>query len=195
MKQYSDFDQFLSEGPGLEFEARLAFTRKWLKDNYNVVSANEEWMTLLSDVHNHDDQPLHFGQIKIGTSFSAATTQLVKLHNVWHMGIIKQNSNEGAFIHPLREQNQNPENEKLRVLLSSLATSGKVVKPEPVYGVDYSAPAINMGTPDFSGPGVFQLPEPVATEEDDLENNPIKVNSETKTKSVDIDLSSLLKGI
>lgn len=191
MKQYSDFDEFIQEGPGVNQKEREAFTRKWLRASYNIVNADELWVRLLSDVHNHDNQPLHFGQIRIGTAFSALNTQLVKENNSWHIGVAKPNATEGHIIHPLKERVADPNNEKLRRQLEGIATTGKVVLQQtalPVYdGVEYEMNPTTVGD-------VFVLPEKDEVKDDDApQSAPISLDGQTKTTSVDIDLSAFLK--
>ena len=184
---YTNFDQFFAEGANKKKEERLAFTRTWLKDNYKITDANPEWLELIADVHDHDEQALHFGQIKIASTFSALTVQLLKVHDVWHIGILKPNSNEANVIHPLRE-NVGGDNEKNRLMLAQLVKKGTVPKPqEPVYGIQFDPTPVRLPTGDIysqkdaePAQGVYEV------------TTSAPVSDKAKTKSIDVDLSAFL---
>lgn len=186
MVNYNNFDQFFTEGAGKNKEARIAFTKKWLKENYNISEANPEWVEQISDVHDHDGQPLHFGQIPLASSFTSLTTQLIKLHNVWHIATLKPNSNDASVIHPLKENSKEANNEKNRINLARLAKKGTLVKAQaPVYGIQFDQAPVALNAND-----IYRDKDSVPNPDMHAESLTAPVTPDAETKSVNIDMSS-----
>lgn len=91
MAKFNTFDQILKDpNVGSRADERVAFTREWLEANYGIEAvAKSAWVEQLSNVHDHDELPQHFGEIKVGTGFQNLWVQLVKNGSVWDLSVIK----------------------------------------------------------------------------------------------------------
>lgn len=174
---YKSFDDFFTEGPNKNKESRVAFTSNWLKTHYRFSDVNREWVELISDVHDHDNQPLHFGQVKIGTAFNAVTTQLVIVHNEWHLMMKKVNGEE-VLVHPIHEESRILGNDKNRLFLYEILRKGKVVAEKlPIQGATYIANPTALDA--FS-----DMPS------DEAVSGSAPVSDDIATTSVSVDLSA-----
>jgi hypothetical protein len=124
---YTNFDQIM-EAEHVNATDRIQFTRKWLSQSYDIKNADENWITVLANVHDHDNLPKHFGAYKVGSSFSATMTQLVRLPDGWHLAIGADEQNLTP-IHPKQETGSysHPLNMKLRMQLTNVLKKGKLV--------------------------------------------------------------------
>jgi hypothetical protein len=116
MPKYKNFDQLLTAA-NVSQKDRIDFTNEWLKKNYGIeVPEGAKWADELSDVHNHDNLPKHFGQIKIGNSFQVRWIQLVKIGStLWQLAVIKniEDAETQTLLTPL---NRNPSGENTLLL-------------------------------------------------------------------------------
>jgi len=124
---YTNFDQIM-EAEHVNAADRIQFTRKWLAQSYDIKTADENWIAVLADVHDHDNLPKHLGVYKVGSSFSATHTQLVRLPDGWHLAIgndpqlltpIHPKQETGSYSHPL--------NMKARMQLTNILKKGKLM--------------------------------------------------------------------
>jgi hypothetical protein len=191
MTNYTTIDQMVNSDQ-IETNDRLQFIRKWLADQYEIKSSNPQWLDLFSDVHDHDNLPKHFGQVKIGSTFAAAVTQLVRLPDGWHIAISNKN-NEMVPIHPKREGSYtHPSNQKLLLQLRQVV-KGKVSQQPQLAaggtGVQSLSPAGALTAEDL-----YQAEDREIAEKDNL--GPAVTSTtpftQQKTQSVDIDISRFL---
>lgn len=189
MTTYKNFDEIIG-ATEVDRNARLAFARKWVKDNYGIVDSKGDWIDGLSDVHNHDNLPKHFGQIKLGTAFSTINTQLIRYEGVWHIGIRTPKNDDGFVLHPANEQSsKHPDNEKARLNLLRLVKNGTVqleVINMANQGTEYSPVTA------LSGDDIYKQKDLEAATEDDVTSYNINDTQNKSTKSVGIDLSAYL---
>lgn len=91
MAKFTNFDQFLKDPDvGSRADERIMFTREWLEANYGIETvAKSAWVEQLSNVHDHDELPYHFGEVKVGTGFQNLWVQLIKNGSVWDLAVIK----------------------------------------------------------------------------------------------------------
>jgi len=186
MSKYKNFDQIINDSDLSRLD-RISFTGDWLLTNYGIrPSANPAWVEQLSDVHDHDNEPKHFGRINVGSSFESIQTQLVKLHGAWHLGIIKHGETEGVIIHPMSEKDALVgENEKLREKLYRIVETGKILKP----AIIIQAPALQTELPDPQKP--YATLQDFAPQESEIDSRPVN-DLNVKTTSLEIDLNDYL---
>lgn len=184
MTTYNNFDQILND-KNLSEKDRISFTKSWLSKNYGVDSnANQEWVNILSDVHDHDNEPKHFGRVKLGTAFESIETQLVKIHNVWHIGIVKNNHEDSSVvIHSLNEvASQDEQNVKNRGQLQRLVKNGKLILiPATPSGVQILQPQTSF------------IPQTVTEFDDAPLSAPVTESDNVKLASISIDLTEYMK--
>lgn len=178
---YKTFDDFFAEGAGVNADERDRFARDWLKKNYRFEQVNSDWVHLISDVHDHDNEPLHFGQVKIASAFTGLTTQLVKVHNVWHLAYLKGSSDVAIIVHPVSE-GVGAENEKNRLLVAQLVKNGSVPK--------VTSPAVKAVT--GASAALSDLLDASSAPVDDLEPKSAPLDDKKSTTSVSIDMSAYL---
>jgi len=76
MADYTTFDQILKDRKGTP-ERRTAFLRKWLQRTYGIdYDLNPGYFEELARIHDHDGQPLHFGQVTLASQLGAVLTRL-----------------------------------------------------------------------------------------------------------------------
>lgn len=176
---YQTFNQILAD-EHVDNEERILFTKRWLKSSYGFGQADEQWVSLLSDVHDHDNLEKHFGEVVLATAFNSLTTRIVLVNGVWHLAVLKKSDSSWAPIHPKIESSYNEaSNQKLRLNLFNLLKKGKVVagqqtgQPSPVENIYASKDK------------AFEVAE-------DISSVPVSHVDAAKTKSVSIDLSQYL---
>ncbi len=77
--KYTNFTELITADE-VDEQARKFFTRGWLKTQYNINhQVNPEWADLITEVHDHDNLPKHFGKIQLASAFSASTLRLFKI--------------------------------------------------------------------------------------------------------------------
>lgn len=196
MPVYKNFDQVINAGRVDEF-ARVAFTKNWLKTSYDITDVKADFIDALSDVHDHDDLAKHFGQVRVGTAFSSVLVQIVKVENVWHLGAILKDGEQGSVIHPKAEASfTHPENMKVLLLLKTVLSKGTVSKGishglktgsetdgtlyTPDVGIGYAEVYAKQDAEDFVNEDIVSV-----------KSNPNDLGI-GKTKSVGIDLSAYL---
>lgn len=184
-KQYHNFDQILADENVNDAE-RISFTRQWLRNNYGIAQYDPEWVDQLTNVHDHDNMPKHFGEISVGSAFTTALlTYLVRLPDGWHLTISQAGNRDGTPIHPKTEASYtNPANQKARLHLAQVLKTGKVSK-QPVQGATFNT------QPQLTQSDLFAQKDAEAKVEDnsELSNDSVKPDSVIKTTSVGIDLS------
>jgi hypothetical protein len=189
MTTYNNFDEIITANE-VDRNARLAFARKWVKESYGIVDTKGDWIDGLTDVHNHDNLPKHFGQIKLGTAFSTLNTQLVRYEGIWHIGIRTPKNDEGFVLHPANEQSsKTPANEKARLNLLRLVKTGTVqleVINMASQGTEYTPVAT------LSGDDIYKQKDLEAAIDDDVTSYNVDNSQNKGTKSVGIDLSAYL---
>jgi hypothetical protein len=94
-KKYTNFDQILKDQE-LDNDVRIEFTKNFLADKYGITTeTTTPWMVELSSVHDHDNEPKHFGFIKVGTV--NLWIQLVKVNpTTWELSTIKDTAKPEA---------------------------------------------------------------------------------------------------
>lgn len=186
MANYRNFDEIMNARNVFPVD-RLMFARKWLSDNYGVNNPDEQWLNDFTDVHDHDGAPKHFGQIKIGTAFGALMTQLVKIENTWHVGVVKPNSEQGIIIHPKSEASStHPDNMKEMLNFVRVVQTGKVLQQPVFSGNEYQTVA------PLTSQEVYAQQDAEDGFNDDVASAPADITS-TRTQSVGVDLSAWLK--
>ena len=184
MPTYSTFDHILNADT-VDTNERLRFAKRWLSKTYRIINVNQEWLNILTEPHNHDNLPKHFGQVKISTAFVSLITQLVKIQNVWHIGIIKKNDSDGIIIHPTAEESgKTTQNEKNRLLLMSIARNGTVNKNMPILQGTELSPVATL-SPDE----IYTAKDSSDNVKEDVSSYKLDLSAPNKTRSVDIDLS------
>jgi len=178
MTTYTDFDQILNADV-VDEQARIRFTQRWLSDSYNINSSvNPDWVAVLSSVHDHDNLPKHFGDVKVGSAFMAMSTRLIRLADGWHIGV-GQSDDSVLPVHPKYETSwSHPLNQKEYQRLIQGIRKGKVsnlVSSNPVQ--QSSAPAITIPEAAYE------------SEEPSVSRDQITPTTQVKTNSVSIDLS------
>jgi hypothetical protein len=193
---YKSFDEILNDET-VNNTDRINFTRQWLKTNYGYNNPNEEWVNIISDVHDHDNQPKHFGEVSIGSSFSVFKTQLVRVQEGWHLGVTRNNQTQGTILHPKTEPaGKEPENQKLTLALGQTLKTGKLIEnvqqivTTPVVSSTNNEVTINLDQNIL----YYEEDQEIAAQ-DDIQTHRIEdpFLSSGKTKSVSIDLSSYLQ--
>jgi hypothetical protein len=178
---YNNFDEIIT-AEKVDNEARQRFTRKWLRDEYGIEQYDKDWLNQLSDVHNHDDLPKHFGQVRIGSSFSALTTALIRLPEGWHLAISKSDGESITPIHPKHESSYtNTENQKHRLHIIKVLKTGKIIQTSNVS----QYPIVDTDS-------FFEKKDKqnASTDSTSLPIEAVTPVSQVKTTSVNIDLSS-----
>jgi len=174
---YTNFDQILRESNLNEVD-RIIFTQQWLQKNYNIdVPINAQWVNELTGVHNHDNLPKHYGQLKLATAFENLWIQVTKINaNTYRLAVIRDiNDVAGTSIvlNPVQKGvAENPVLTHVRTLLDKMSNP----RPKNV------PPARKFSTFDD-----------LEVASGDLESVPLtEAINPSKTKTVDIDLSSYL---
>jgi hypothetical protein len=178
MTAYKDFDQILNADVVDEKE-RIKFTQRWVADSYKIPSSmNPDWVAVLSSVHDHDNLPKHFGEVKVGSAFMVLSTQLIRLPDGWHIGV---GQSDGNFIpvHPSYETSWNhPLNRKEIQKLTQAVRTGKVLN------------LASNNQPQPSGPTIIVPETAYQSDEPEVSQDQITPTTQIKTSSVSIDLSN-----
>jgi len=185
---YHSFDEILAANQINEAE-RIAYTAKWLENNYGIKNPNPEWVTLLSDVHDHDNMPKHFGDTHVGTAFTRMDLILTKIGgSTWHIGVARNGKGKGELIHPKSEASYSENsNQKLRLELIALLKNGKV---QQTIGHTNNATLATV-TP-VSSETIYKKEDDEAREASNLGSSAPVNSLGAKTKSVGIDMSAYL---
>lgn len=170
--------------------SRVSLIREWLKTEYRVKDVKDvKFLERLTEVHDHDNLALHFGEVKIGSAFSSGVVRIFEVNDGWHLGYSKQGGGDFAIIHPGYEKaGLEAENLKTLNIVKSLLKTGSVVSPAEVV-----APVVNYSTTGsvLSVVGLEETVEP----EDNLVESPVSSGSllGSPTTSVSINLDDYLK--
>lgn len=167
-------------------EDRTKTTQEWLKTEYGAKEIKDpSFAANLSLIHDHDDLPLHFGAIKIGTAFSALYVRLVQSPHGWHIATSK--TPEGGKVKILHPKNDPAYN-----------------NPDNIIGIQELLKLLKTGTVTDDGMHVgmkqqneeiIVLPEDSNTQDEDVLTDAITTdNTNLKTTSVSIDMSKFLTG-
>lgn len=78
MADYNNFRQVLQDRKGTPAKRRV-FVRAYLKRTYDIdYDINPQFFDELTRPHDHDNQPLHYGQVPHTASFGFAVSELVR---------------------------------------------------------------------------------------------------------------------
>lgn len=169
---------------------RVRLIREWFKTEYRLKDIKDnKFLSLVSEVHDHDNLPLHFGEVNVGTSFNASYVRILEVNEGWHLAVSKESGKNFNVIHPNYEQaGSTAENLKHLNIVKSLLKSGSV--NVPLAGVVYNPPA--MGTQAVMS--VRGLEETIV-DEDALTEAPVSVSSVSQngTTSLTINMDDYLK--
>lgn len=137
---YRNFDELL-EAKTIDEQSRLQFTKKWISDNYEITDPAADFIAAVSDVHDHDDLPKHFGQVTLSTAFSSVKVQLLRLPEGWHLGIQRDGQEDPTIVHPKSERSYRvTENYQHVQQLQQLLRNRKQAAPVQQFGVQYEEP-------------------------------------------------------
>lgn len=181
---YNSFDEILN-AVTLNNAARVVYTRKWLEENYQIKNPNAEWLSLFSDVHNHDNMPKHFGDTHMGTAFMKMDLILTKVGSTWHIGVSRKGDGRGELLHPKSEGASYTDagNQKLRVALSSILKNGSLKQNT---NSTVSTKQANLSD------SIYHKEDEADRASSDFSPSAPVDNLNVKTKSVDIDMSAYL---
>lgn len=176
---YKSFDELLNADT-VDETARLRFTQQWLEESYGLKNFDPVWANLLSAVHDHDNLPKHFGDIRVGSAFSALITQLVRLPDGWHLASKRHDNEDLVPIHPKNEGSfSHPANQALVLRLRQTLKNGKVVVPAG------AVPEFNAPVESFD---IYAGKDAAETRNEGPTSAPL-LSEPGKTRSVGIDLS------
>lgn len=189
--KYTNFTELMT-ATEVDEQARKFFTRGWLKTQYNInYQVNPEWADLLTEVHDHDNLPKHFGKIQLASSFSSFYTQIVQDQNgVWRLAYTAniEDTNAGKLVPLVNDKNvSRVEFNQLRGHIKSIVTKNKVqtnlIQPPPVVA---TVPELSFGD------NVMRKLEEADSfaEESDL---PSFYDPTQGTKTISISLDDLMK--
>lgn len=133
MADYTNFKQVLQDRKGSD-EKRLAFVRSWLTKTYGIdFEQNPEYFAELTRVHDHDNQPFHFGQVPYQTLIFTVA-ELVKVeNNQWRIAVSFQQDGAGRVVlQPLGQQEEANRNALLKYITAvTVLPSAPQFAPEP----------------------------------------------------------------
>lgn len=169
-------------------QERQTLTEKWLESEYNIKNIKDPlFARSLALIHNHDDLPLHFGAVKIGTAFSALYVRLVTTPDGWHLATSRtpEGNETVKILHPKNEPaSRNPEN------IIGLQDLIKLLKNGKVVDTGEHSNSLPLQTDEE----IIELPVEKNTDEDILSENVTLNDSDKKTTSISIDMSKFMTG-
>lgn len=88
MAAYNSFDQLMRDTKSTP-EKRTDFIRTWLSKTYDIdYDLNPAHFEEVARVHNHDNQPLHFGRVPFESDHGTVYTELMKnRQNQWRLSV------------------------------------------------------------------------------------------------------------
>lgn len=176
------------ENMNMTTQERQKLTEEWLQSEYNIKKIKDPFFARsLTLIHDHDELPLHFGAVKVGTAFSALYVRLVTTPDGWHLATsLTPDGNDVKILHPKNEPaSRNPENIIGLQNLIKILTNGSVVDTGEHVN---SLPLIQDEERTIS------LPTENNTDEDILTENITLNDSDKKTTSISIDMTKFMTG-
>lgn len=150
MADYNNFRQVLQDRKGTPAKRRV-FVRAWLKRTYDIdYDINPDYFDELTRPHNHDEQPLHYGQVPHTASFGFVVGELVRdAKDQWRIAV--NFDPEGKERHVLQTKNEaSDENRDARLRFTTL-----IAEIEPVEDVMMLPPAVAAGMNFKRGSGPY----------------------------------------
>lgn len=128
MADYNNFTQVLRDRKGTP-EKRRAFVENWLSKTYEIdYNLNPAYFDELTRPHDHDNQPLHWGQVPYETNYGVVVAELVKdAKGQWRIAVnFDPEGKERTVLQPDAEASDSNRDARLRYLTLISAT----VEPE-----------------------------------------------------------------
>jgi hypothetical protein len=124
---YTNFTQVLRDRKGTT-EKRRPFVENWLQKTYDIdYDLNAEYFAELTRPHDHDNQPLHWGNLPYETGYGWVTAELVKdAKDQWRIAVaFDPQGKERTVLQPEAEASDANRDARLRFL--TIISAG----PEP----------------------------------------------------------------
>lgn len=176
--------------PNLSLSDQTRLMKEWLQTDYQTKNVKDtKVLEALSSVHNHDNLPLHFGEVHVGSTFSAGYIRVVEVGEGWHLAHSREPGKNFTIIHPTYEKaGQTAENVKLLTLVKSLLAKGTLVN---VPGT------VTVTSPETTNQLVVKgLEEKPVTSENDLTNDTVNIadfGAPKNGSSITINMNDYLK--
>lgn len=169
---------------------RVRLTREWLKTEYRIKDVKDiAVLTQLSLVHNHDNLPLHFGEVEVGSSFNTGYVRIVEVNEGWHLAYSRTPGKNFIIIHPGYEKaGVIAENLKTLNLAKSLFKTGTLPKINLPGETQQITPTSGLSQMVVTG-----LDETPVTDESDLKSSYTTDDVTGNVSSINIDMSQYLK--
>lgn len=169
---------------GLDVNSRVRLIQEWLKTDYRLKEVKDrKFLEQISEVHDHDNMALHFGEVNVGTAFEAGYVRIVELEEGWHLAFSRQSGQNFSIIHPSYEKaGVTAEN------LNTLSIVRNLIKKGSVKSLDIVAPAAESGA--YMTVNGF---EETVEDEDALVDNFTTTGSNGPTTSISINMDDYLK--
>lgn len=150
MPNYGTFDQLLAASKP-DNDARLALVKRWLSKTYNIdFESHAGIFTDLTRVHDHDNQPKHFGSLNINTPNGEISIGLMKHRDKWRLALTRPGASNAVPIPALSSPTATP-TEDLRYLTDTI-----LANLTPVENANTPEPMPVFENP--SQPGILSIP-------------------------------------
>lgn len=174
------------ENPDSTTSERVRLGKEWLQTDYQIKNVKDiKVLEEAFNVHDHDNMALHFGEVYVGSTFTAGYIRVVEVGEGWHLAFSREAGKNFTIIHPSYEKaGQNQDNIKLLSLVRTLLSKGTLVQ---------AAVAPVQATESLLVKGLEEKP---VTDENDLTESYVNIadfGAPTVNTSVSINMDDYLK--
>lgn len=128
----------------LDASNRVRLTREWLQTEYRLKDVKDvKFLQQLSEVHDHDNLALHFGEVNVGTAFEEGYIRIVEVNEGWHLAFSRKSGQDFVIVHPNHEKaGLTAENLKNVNIIKALVKKGSVKVAENPAALGFTPPVV-----------------------------------------------------